>query len=236
MPRDTLQSVARDIVACERCPELRRYCQEVARRRRRAYQHETYWGRPVPPFGDRRARLLVLGLAPAAHGGNRTGRIFTGDASGDFLFAALYRAGFANRPASTRPGDGLRVKDAYITAVLHCAPPGNKPTARQLARCREHLVRELRLLKRVRAVLALGRIAFDHFLVTLREMGFSPAGRTRPAFGHGRSYDLGPGLPRLFAAYHPSQQNTFTGRLTPAMMDRVLKDIRAYLQGEAFSR
>jgi uracil-DNA glycosylase family 4 len=229
MKTDTLKSVARDIVDCEHCPELRCYCAKVAREKRRAYQHETYWGKPLPSFGDPKARLLIVGLAPAAHGGNRTGRIFTGDASGDFLFGALHRAGFANQPTSTKPGDGLKLTDAYITAVLHCAPPKNKPTLRQLERCREYLIREWQLLKKLRAVLCLGRIAFDNVLVTLREMGDTPGGPPRPLFGHGRSYDLGPERPRLFTAYHPSQQNTFTGRLTPAMMDRVLKEVRTYL-------
>ncbi|MBI5198392.1 MAG: uracil-DNA glycosylase [Nitrospirae bacterium] len=227
--RDTLPSIARDIVACERCPELRRYCSQTAQEKRRAYKDETYWGKPLPPFGDPKARLLIIGLAPAAHGGNRTGRMFTGDASGNFLYGALFRAGFSNQPTSVRPGDGLQLKDAYITAVLHCAPPGNKPTPRQLKHCRDYLIREVRLLKRVKAVLCLGRIAFDNLLVTLREMGVLQKDQAKPSFGHGKSYRLGPSLPKIFAAYHPSQQNTFTGRLTPEMMDQVLSQIRGHL-------
>jgi uracil-DNA glycosylase family 4 len=222
---DSIPTIRRDLIACTQCPNLRRYCEKIAKIKRRAYRDQTYWGKPVPGFGDPNARLLVIGLAPAAHGGNRTGRVFTGDRSGDFLFAALHRAGFASQPASTHREDGLRLKDVYITAVLHCAPPGNKPKPIELDRCRDYLVRELRVLAQVRAVLALGKIAFDEYLKTLAIMKRLPK-RRGLMFRHGAAYPLGEGLPTLFAAYHPSQQNTQTGRLTAAMMDHVLADIK----------
>lgn len=191
------------------------------------FSHESYWGRPVPGFGDPLARLLVVGLAPAAHGGNRTGRVFTGDRSGDFLFAALHRAGFASRPTSVARDDGLRLSDCYVAALARCAPPANKPTPGEIRSCREYLAREWRLLSGVRAVLALGRIAMDGFIALLREER-----RVQPrqafAFGHGACHDLGDGL-RLFASYHPSQQNTFTGKLTPASFDAVLAAVRRHL-------
>ncbi|HTP41071.1 MAG TPA: uracil-DNA glycosylase [Nitrospiria bacterium] len=221
---DSISTIRRDVIACARCPALRRYCQRIARIKRRAYRDQTYWGRPVPGFGDPAAKLLIIGLAPAAHGGNRTGRVFTGDRSGDFLFAALHRAGLANQPTSTGRDDGLQLKGAYITAALHCAPPGNKPKPAELDRCRGYLIRELQTMKRVRAVLALGTIAFDEYLKTLRRMGRLPA-RPRLIFEHGGSYILPGPRPLLFAAYHPSQQNTQTGRLTAAMFDCVLADI-----------
>jgi uracil-DNA glycosylase len=226
---DSISSIRRDLIACTRCPNLRRYCETVARVKRRAYRTHTYWGKPVPGFGDPNARLLLIGLAPAAHGGNRTGRVFTGDRSGDFLFAALHRAGFANQPTSTNRDDGLRLKDAYITAALHCAPPGNKPKPAELDRCRDYLVRELRALTRLRAVLALGKIAFDEYLKTLRQMGRLPA-RPGLRFEHGSSSILPGPQPLLFAAYHPSQQNTQTGRLTAAMFDSVLMEIKSGLR------
>ncbi len=225
--RETVARVAAEIAACKACPELRRYCAAVARKKRRAYTDWTYWGKPVSSFGDPKARLLIVGLAPAAHGGNRTGRIFTGDASGDFLYRALYKARFASQPTSTSRNDGLRLRDAYITAILHCAPPGNKPAARQIANCRRYLLLELTLLKNVRAVLVLGRLAFEGYLAALRAAGVALP--KKPPFAHGASYDLGPGLPRLYCAYHPSQQNTFTGRLTEAMFDVVLRQIRKLL-------
>ncbi|MBI3621758.1 MAG: uracil-DNA glycosylase [Nitrospirae bacterium] len=226
---DSIAVIRADLIACTRCPGLRRYCEKIARVKRRAYLDQTYWGKPVPGFGDPHARLLIIGLAPAAHGGNRTGRVFTGDRSGDFLYAALHRAGFASQPTSTHRDDGLRLHDAYITAVLHCAPPGNKPKPLELDRCRDYLVRELGALTRVSAVLALGKIAFDEYLKTRRRMGQLPE-RRGMVFGHGAAYSL-PGLPTLFAAYHPSQQNTQTGRLTAAMFDRVLTNIQQMLAG-----
>jgi uracil-DNA glycosylase family 4 len=225
--KDSLAGVDRDVVACQRCPRLRAWCRQVAKTRVRRFRDQTYWGRPVPGFGDPRARLLIVGLAPAAHGGNRTGRIFTGDRSGDFLFAALHRAGFASQPTSVSRDDGLRVTDAYLAPVARCAPPANKPTPEEVARCREYLAREWRLLPRVRAVLVLGRVALDGFLAMLREAG-GVAPRRRFAFGHGVSHDLGDGL-RLYCSYHPSQQNTFTGRLTAARFDAILAAVGRHL-------
>ncbi len=225
--RDSLARVGRDVTACERCPRLRGWCRQVAREKVKRFRAESYWGRPVPGFGDPEARLLIVGLAPAAHGANRTGRVFTGDRSGDFLFAALHRAGFASQPTSVARDDGLRLRDCYVVALARCAPPANKPTPEEIGRCREYLLREWALLPRLRAVLALGRIGMDGFLAALRETGRAP-GRRGLAFGHGVEHDLGNGL-RLFASYHPSQQNTFTGRLTPASFDAVLRAIRRHL-------
>jgi uracil-DNA glycosylase family 4 len=232
--KDSLARVERDVVACERCPRLRRWCRKVALEKVKRFRDEDYWGRPVPGWGDPKARLLIVGLAPAAHGGNRTGRVFTGDRSGDFLFAALFRAGFANQPTSISRTDGLRLHDCYFAPLARCAPPLNKPTPAEIARCRPFLERELALLGGVRAVLALGKIAMDGYLKLLRDGGRLPERRAY-AFGHGVSHDLGDGL-RLFASYHPSQQNTFTGKLTPAAFDAVLAAIRRHLgssQGEA---
>jgi len=220
--------VASDIVACERCPRLRRWCRAVAELKVRRFQDQEYWARPVPGFGDPEARLLVVGLAPAAHGGNRTGRVFTGDRSGDFLFAALYRKGFASQPESTGRDDGLRLTDCYVAPVARCAPPGNKPLPMEVGRCREYLLREWALLTRVRSVLALGRIAMDGFLAMLRETG-RPVPRGLD-FGHGTTHDLGHGL-LLVASYHVSQQNTFTGRLTPQSFDAVLEVAKAHALG-----
>jgi uracil-DNA glycosylase len=224
--RDSLARVERDVVGCERCPRLRGWCRDVAQVKVKRFREQEYWGRPVPGFGDPRARLLIVGLAPAAHGGNRTGRVFTGDRSGDFLCAALHRAGFASQPTSIARGDGLRLRDCYIAPLLRCAPPANKPAPDEIRACREFLERELRLLPRVRAVLALGRIAMDGFLALLRESGRLPD-RPRLVFGHGVSHDLGGGL-RLFASFHPSQQNTFTGKLTPSRFDAVLIAVRRH--------
>jgi uracil-DNA glycosylase family 4 len=225
---DSLARVAEDVVACERCPRLRRWCREVARERVRRFADQEYWGRPVPGFGDPEAGLLVVGLAPAAHGGNRTGRVFTGDRSGDFLFAALHRAGFASQPESLSRDDGLRLRGAYVAPVARCAPPANRPLPEEVARCREYLAREWALLTRVRAVLVLGRIAMDGFLAMLRETG-RPVPRGL-AFAHGASHDLGGGV-RLFCSYHVSQQNTFTGRLTPESFSAVLSAAKAHLRG-----
>jgi uracil-DNA glycosylase family 4 len=225
--RDSLARVERDVVGCERCPRLRGWCREAARLKVKRFRGEEYWGRPVPGFGDARARLLIVGLAPAAHGGNRTGRVFTGDRSGDFLFAALHRAGFASQPTSIARGDGLRLRDSYIAPLARCAPPANKPAPEEIRACREFLERELSLLPGLRAVLALGRIAMDGFVALLREGGRLPE-RPRLAFGHGVSHDLGGGL-RLFASFHPSQQNTFTGKLTPSRLDAVLTAVRRHL-------
>jgi len=227
---NALEQLNRRIVTCRKCPRLVRYREKVAREKRRAFQEWNYWGKPVAGFGDRRAELVILGLAPAAHGANRTGRMFTGDRSGDFLYKALYEAGFANQAHSTRRGDGLELKNAYITATLRCAPPGNKPLPSETANCRAYLERELELI-RPRAVLALGGIAMRAYLRLLTDGG-RIAGPGAFAFRHGASYALGEGLPRLFVSYHPSQQNTFTGKLTEAMLARVLREIRRFLEGE----
>ena len=219
--------MTRDVVACERCPRLRAWCREVARVKVRRFQDADYWGRPVPGWGDPAARLLIVGLAPAAHGGNRTGRIFTGDRSGDFLFAALHRAGFASQPTSVARGDGLRLVDCYVAAAARCAPPANRPRPDEIGRCREYLAREWRLLRGLRAVLVLGKVSQDALIALLREIGRVPA-RKAFAFGHGVSHDLGDGL-RLFASYHPSQQNTFTGKLTAGGFDAVTAEINRHL-------
>ena len=229
-----LATLTQTIVACHRCPRLVAYREEVARVKRRAYRDWEYWGRPVPGFGDHRAQLLIVGLAPAAHGANRTGRMFTGDRSGDFLYAQLYRAGFASQPTSIRAGDGLELRNAYITAAARCAPPQNKPLPSELSNCSEYLETELRLLQ-PRAVLALGAIAFNTYLHLLKLRGkiSSPSAYV---FRHRGSYRLPDGLPRLFASYHPSQQNTQTGRLTDEMFLNVLQDIRRALTEEPAPR
>ena len=234
-----LDRLQQQVIACTRCPRLVRYCRKLAKEKRRMYRDSEYWGKPLPSFGDPEAELLIVGLAPAAHGGNRTGRMFTGDRSGDFLYRALYEAGFANQPLSRDRSDGLELRGCYITAALRCAPPKNKPLPRELRNCQPYLERELQLLKRVRAVLALGRIAFDAYLRLLYSgrRGLGPSGaqiaplppRSSFRFGHGASFALPDGLPRLYASYHPSQQNTQTGKLTPEMMRRVFRDIRKYL-------
>lgn len=226
-----LQLLQSQVVACARCARLIRYCREVARQKRRMYRDWDYWGKPVPSFGDPNAQLLIVGLAPAAHGANRTGRMFTGDRSGEFLYRALFEAGFANQPLSARCDDGLELGNCYITAALRCAPPENKPLPRELLNCRQYLNRELQLLPRVRAFLTLGKIAFDAFLRTVSD------GRDFPSlsafrFAHGAQFELPSGLPRLFTSYHPSQQNTQTGRLTRAMFRKVFHDIRAFLDGK----
>ena len=213
----------REIVACELCPRLIAHCRAVARTRRRAYQGEEYWGRPVPGFGDRTARILVLGLAPAAHGANRTGRMFTGDRSGEWLYAALHHAGLANRAASVHRDDGLALSGAFISAACRCAPPGNRPTREELERCAPFLDHEIELLDRLRVVVALGRIAWDAALARAARVGKPP--RPRPKFAHGAETRLaigGSGTPLwLVGSYHPSQQNTFTGRLTRPMLEAV---------------
>jgi uracil-DNA glycosylase family 4 len=216
MPPTKLQLLQDDVIACRRCPRLVDWREEVARVRRASYRHEEYWGKPIPGFGDPAARILVLGLAPAAHGGNRTGRVFTGDRSGDFLFAALHRAGLANRPASVRRGDGLRLRDCYITAAVRCAPPANKPTPAERDACQPWWIDELRLLRRVRVIVCLGAFAWD--------AGHRGLKARRPAFGHGTESIVD--AYTLVGCYHPSQQNTFTGRLTPPMLDTVFQQAR----------
>jgi uracil-DNA glycosylase len=217
-----------EITECRKCPRLVHYREEVARTRRRAYRDWTYWGRPVPAFGDPHARLVIIGLAPGAHGANRTGRMFTGDRSGDFLYEQLHRAGFANQPHSKTADDGLVLKDALISAAVRCAPPDNKPLPEEIRNCVPYLERELDLI-RPRAILALGGIALNTYLNLLKRQGLIKSCAAY-RFAHGASFVLPPGLPRLFAAYHPSQQNTQTGRLTPAMFARVLRQIKKYLK------
>ena len=224
---DELRVLNEEIIRCRKCPRLVEYRERVAREKRLSFRGCEYWGKPVPGFGDPHAKLLILGLAPAAHGGNRTGRVFTGDRSGDFLFEALYRTGFANQPTSTHRGDGLALKDAYIVAGIRCAPPGNKPLPAELSNCRPYFERELEIL-RPRAVLALGSIAMRVYLGLLKDRGEIKS-LAAFRFGHGVSYALPGDLPRLFASYHPSQQNTFTGKLTKAMLAGVLRDIRRFL-------
>lgn len=224
-----LEVLAGEIIACRKCPRLVRHREEVARTKRRAFREWTYWGRPVPGFGDPRAELVILGLAPAAHGANRTGRVFTGDRSGDFLYRHLHRTGFASQATSTHRDDGLKLSGAYITATIRCAPPANKPLPAEIANCSPYLIAELDLL-RPRAVLALGKIAFDAYLRLLVERGAIPS-RSGFHFAHAASYALPGGLPRLFATYHPSQQNTQTGRLTPVMILKVFRQIRRFLDG-----
>lgn len=227
MKFQTIEQLNAEIVECRKCPRLVRYREKIAREKRRAFRDCEYWGRPLPGFGDPHAELLILGLAPAAHGGNRTGRVFTGDRSGDFLYQALYRAGFANQAKSTARDDGLRLENAYIAAVVRCAPPANKPLPSELANCRPYFEADLELL-RPRAVLALGSIAMRAYLGLLKGRGEITTLAAFP-FRHGANYKLPGDLPRLFASYHPSQQNTFTGKLTEAMLERVLRDIRKFL-------
>jgi uracil-DNA glycosylase len=222
-----LEKLNEEIIRCRQCPRLVRYREQVARDKRRSFLAWDYWGKPVPGFGDPRARLLILGLAPAAHGANRTGRMFTGDRSGDFLYKALYRAGFANQPTSTNREDGLALQDAYMAATVRCAPPANKPLPSELANCRPYFERDLEILQ-PRAVLVLGGIAMRAYLSLLKEHGQIRALAEFP-FSHGASYKLPGRLPRLFASYHPSQQNTFTGKLTDAMLLKVLRDIHKFL-------
>ena len=227
----SLTGLGRTIVACELCPRLRAHCRQVAIERRRQYRDQKYWGRPVSGFGDPRARLLVVGLAPAAHGANRTGRMFTGDSSGDWLYEALYRFGFARHPGSVSRHDGQRLADAYVTAAVRCAPPGNRPTPAELERCRPFLAREIGLLKDVRVVLTLGAIAHEAFL---RASGWWPRlpARGRPRFAHGAETVLPDGR-ILVASYHPSRQNTNTGRLTRGMWHAVFRRVRGDLEAAA---
>lgn len=213
------EQLNRDIVVCRRCPRLVAWREQVAIEKRRAYRDWEYWGRPLTGYGDPNAGLLIVGLAPAAHGGNRTGRMFTGDGSADTLIAALHRAGLANQPNSISREDGLELRRAFMTAVGRCAPPGNRPTREELANCRPYLAAEFELLRSVRVVLALGQIAFQGCLALMREQGVTIRG---PKFGHGVEHRFPPPLPTLLASYHPSRQNTQTGRLTPQMLDEVL--------------
>jgi uracil-DNA glycosylase family 4 len=216
----SLEALNEKLVRCHRCPRLVEYRREVAREKRRAYRDQEYWGRPVPSVGDPDARVLLVGLAPGAHGSNRTGRMFTGDGSGDFLTPALHRAGFASQSTSVSRGDGLKLHDLYILAIVHCAPPGNRPTPEEIGRCRMYLHAHLPLLPRLQVMIALGKLAFDGLLATLAEEGHEVA-RPRLSFSHGAEITIG--RYTVLASYHPSLQNTQTGRLTPAMLDRILQ-------------
>ena len=224
-----LDELNRRIIACTRCPRLVEYRERVARERRRMYRDWEYWGRPVPGFGDPHARALVIGLAPAAHGGNRTGRVFTGDRSGDMLYGALHRAGFANSPVSRHVEDGMRLNDVYVTAAVRCAPPDNKPTPDEFVACRPYLHEELDWFRDLRAVVALGAIAFDAYLLACRERGIAVP-RPKPRFGHASSLVLPHGV-TLLTSYHPSRRNTQTGRLTQEMFDGVFAALRRVLDG-----
>jgi uracil-DNA glycosylase family 4 len=219
----SLSRVRQDIINCDKCARLRSYCAEIARVKRAAFRHDTYWARPVPGFGDPNAQVLILGLAPAAHGANRTGRVFTGDGgggSGDFLMTAMHRSGFASIPTSQSIDDGLTLTDAYIAAAVRCAPPDNKPTPEEIHACRPHLHAELQHLPNIRVVVALGRIAFDVWWRVMQEKGVVV--RPRPTFGHGVVCRV-PGSAVVIGSYHPSRQNTNTGKLTPQMMSDVFR-------------
>ena len=223
-----LRILSEEIISCRKCPRLEKHREKMAREKRRAYRDWTYWGKPVPGFGDAQAQLLILGLAPAAHGANRTGRMFTGDRSGDFLYAALHKAGFGNQPTSLHRDDGLQLQNAYISATCRCAPPDNKPLPKEIANCRGYLEHEIEILK-PKVVLALGKIAWDAYLEILKTRGVI-ASRALYKFAHGAETEVAPGEPRLFGVYHPSQQNTQTGRVTPAMYATVLSRIRRFLE------
>ncbi len=212
-------SLDNEVVACRRCPRLIEHCRRVAEIKRRAWRDWDYWGKPVPPLGETSAQLLIIGLAPGAHGANRTGRMFTGDRSGDFLFRALHETGFATQAESRSRDDGLELRDAYITAAVRCAPPDNKPSREEIRNCRGFLEREIEMLARVRVVVTLGRVAFNVYLSIMR-------GRRRFVFGHNRVHCMGEGLPLLISSYHPSQQNTSTGRLTYPMLRAVFARAR----------
>jgi uracil-DNA glycosylase len=226
-PENALRVVADEVISCRKCPRLVVYREKVAQEKRRAFREQDYWGKPIPGFGDPHAKLVILGLAPAAHGGNRTGRVFTGDRSGDFLFAALYEAGFANQPTSIHRNDGLQMSDAYISAACRCAPPDNKPLPQEILNCRPYLERELEILQ-PRAMLALGKIAWDAYLEILKQRG-AIASRAKYVFAHGAEVAMPAPWPRLFGVYHPSQQNTQTGRVTPAMYAQVFRRLRQFI-------
>lgn len=225
---DALRVLNEEVVHCFRCPRLVAYREEIGRVQRRAYRGQEYWSRPLPGFGDPAARLLIVGLAPAAHGGNRTGRMFTGDRSGDFLYRALWETGFANQPESISRGDGLELRDAYITAPVRCAPPDNKPALEEILNCRPFLIRELAILKNVRLVVPLGGIALNAYLSVLQQRGLIQS-RAKFRFGHGARFETHAGGPLVLTSYHPSQQNTSTGRLTAAMLHDIFAAAREIL-------
>ena len=222
-PREALTSIRHDVVRCRRCPRLVAWREEAARLKPKRYADWDYWAKPVPGWGDPAARVMIVGLAPAAHGGNRTGRIFTGDRSGDFLFAALFATGFANQPTSTHRDDGLQLRDLYVGAVNRCAPPANRPTPQERDNCLPYLARELRALARLRAIVALGSFAWDGALAALAATGHRA--KPKPRFGHAAEATVGPYT--LLGCFHPSQQNTFTGKLTPDMMVAVFERVKA---------
>jgi uracil-DNA glycosylase len=223
-----LQILNREIVACRQCPRLVEYREEVGRVKRRAYRDQDYWAKPVPGFGDPQARMLLIGLAPGAHGANRTGRMFTGDASGNFLYRALFETGFASQPTSVSRNDGLELTDAYISAAVRCAPPDNKPRPEEIRTCRPYLERDLELLRNLKVAVALGRLAFDVYLTILRDQG-KIVRRSDFVFGHNTEHRTGPGQPVLISSFHPSQQNTSTGKLTEAMFRAVFLRARRFL-------
>ena len=227
---ETLERLNREIIECSNCPRLVSFRSKVAKEKRRQFATSEYWGRPVPGFGDPKARLVIVGLAPASHGGNRTGRVFTGDSSARFLVSHLHKAGFANQPVSESRDDGLRYRDCYITAAVRCVPPDNKPTSEEMENCFPYLVRELALLTNAKVILALGRIAFDSVLeLASRAEAGTKAKKTKFVFQHGQSYQFAENFPTVFASYHPSPRNTNTGKLTDAMFSKVLRDINRTL-------
>jgi len=226
-----LEILNRQIVACHKCPRLVEYRTHVALVKRRAYLDSEYWAKPVPGFGDPHARLLLIGLAPGAHGANRTGRVFTGDSSGVFLYKTMYETGFASQPTSASRDDGLTLIDAYISAAVRCAPPGNKPLPEEMRNCRPYLEKELELLHNLKIVVALGRLAFDVYLTILRDLG-KIARRSDFVFGHNKEHRTGPGQPVLISSFHPSQQNTSTGKLTDAMFRAVFLRAQRILDRE----
>lgn len=233
-PAETLALIEQEVIACRKCPRLTAWREEVARTKRRAYRECDYWGRPVPSFGDPEAHLLVIGLAPAAHGGNRTGRVFTGDRSGDFLFRAMYETGFASQPESVSRLDGLTLHDAWVTAAVRCAPPANKPLPEEFRNCRPYLERELDALAHLAAVVALGKIAFETYLAILQDRSVIRR-RSEFPFGHGAAHITAPGQPLLLASYHPSQQNTQTGKLTAEMLRDVFLAARRHIRKESWT-
>jgi uracil-DNA glycosylase family 4 len=223
-----LQLIQKKVIRCRLCPRLVQWREEVAREKTRRFADWDYWGKPIPSFGDPKARMLLIGLAPAAHGGNRTGRMFTGDRSGDWLYRALHKAGFANQPTSVSRTDRLALSDCYVTASCRCAPPLNRLLPQELANCRPYLLSELRFLKNVRVIVGLGKVGFDAAFSSLHELGRTRM-KPRPRFGHGAEYHLENGL-TLIGSFHPSQQNTFTGRLTEPMLDAIFKRAHALLR------
>ena len=224
---DSLLRIQRKVIRCRKCPRLVQWREKVAQEKVRRFSSEAYWGKPVPSFGDPKARLLIVGLAPAAHGGNRTGRMFTGDRSGDWLYRALHKQGFANQPTSVHRNDGLQLSDCYITAAVRCAPPANKPLPHELSNCRPYLLKEFELLVNVRVIVALGKFAFDAVVNALMTLAPAPLSK-RPRFSHGAEYRWNDRY-TLIASFHPSQQNTFTGKLTEPMFDAIFRRARGLL-------